>query len=187
VWRKEDGSPQSTPEVSPGSMNAKTPPRGGTTSLGGSAVSPHAAACVSQGIKIKGEIAGSEDLFIDGVVDGKISLTSATLTIGPNAKVNADIAARDLILRGRAEGKFVASAKIEIWTGARVRAELKSERISIEDGAELRGTVEAGSAAAAAPAKGTVGQGKKHDAGKTTGQSTTDEKTPSGAAAAGTD
>jgi cytoskeletal protein CcmA (bactofilin family) len=186
VWRKEDGNPQSSPENNPGSMNSTTPPRAGTSASAGATVSPNAAACVSQGIRIKGELSGSEDLFIDGFIDGKISLGNSVLTVGPNATVKAEITAREVVLRGRAEGKFTATERIQIWRTARVEAELKSDRISIEEGAELRGKVEAGRATNTA-ASGVIGQGKKTDASKAKGSGTADEKTASGAATAGAD
>jgi cytoskeletal protein CcmA (bactofilin family) len=137
MWRKEDAGPQTFPEVSqPSGAKAgtsSTPP-----------VSGKAAACISHGIKIKGEVAGTEDLFVDGVVDGKITLANSSLTVGPNGTARAEITAREIVLRGVAEGKFTAEERIQIWHTARVQGDLKSERISIEDGAELRGKVEAG-------------------------------------------
>jgi cytoskeletal protein CcmA (bactofilin family) len=134
MWRKEDGNPQS--DVSYGPKSA--------ASGSGPVVSGKAAACVSQGIKIKGELTGSEDLFIDGFVDGKVNLSNSVLTVGPNATVKAEITARELVVRGRAEGKFTASERVQIWHTARVHGDIKAERISIEEGAELHGKLEAG-------------------------------------------
>jgi len=157
MWRKEDGNPQS-PEVS-----NQTP--AGKQASPSTAVPGKAPACVSQGIRIKGELTGSEDLFIDGTVDGKVTLTNSALTVGPNAAVKADIVARELVVRGRAEGKFTASERVQIWHTARVEGELKSQRISIEDGAELRGQVEAGKVSKAAAAE-VSNQNKKTDSTK---------------------
>lgn len=179
MWRKEDASPQASPEVSqPSGAKAgtsSTPP-----------VSPKAAACVSQGIKIKGEVAGTEDLFVDGVVDGKISLANSALTVGPNGTVRAEISAREIVLRGIAEGKFTAEERIEIWHTARVQGDLKSERISIEDGAELRGKVEAGKAAksTAADPVGRANKKMENKAAELTGK---DASAIPGAATAGAD
>lgn len=184
MWRKEDGNPQSSPEVSPNSTSTSS---GGKAGAGGPVVSPKAAACVSQGIKIKGELTGSEDLFIDGLVDGKITLTNSTLTVGPNATVKADITAREVVVRGRAEGKFTASERVQIWHTARVEGDIKAERISIEDGAELRGKLEAGKATGPASNSETHSghHGKKSEASKA--KDAGDEKTTSGAATAGAD
>jgi cytoskeletal protein CcmA (bactofilin family) len=180
MWRKEDASPQTSPEVSqpsavkPGTSSS-TPP-----------VSSKAAACISQGIKIKGEVAGTEDLFVDGVVDGKISLANSALTVGPNGTVKAEITAREIVLRGIAEGKFTAEERIQIWNSARVEGDLKAQRISIEDGAELRGKVEAGKVAAKSSAAEPEARTKKteHKATEFTGKDA--GKTP-GAATAGAD
>jgi len=83
-------------------------------------------------------------LFVDGNVDGKITLGNATLTVGPNATVKAEISARDLVVRGRVEGKLTANEKIQIWNTARVAGDMKADRISVEEGAELHGKLEAG-------------------------------------------
>ena len=74
-----------------------------------------APACVSQGIKIKGEVAGTEDLFIDGSIEGKITLGELGDYSWPNGTVKADISAREIVLRGLAEGKFTAEERIQIW------------------------------------------------------------------------
>jgi cytoskeletal protein CcmA (bactofilin family) len=179
MWRKEDASPQTSPEMSqPSGVKAgtsSTPP-----------VSGKAAACISQGIKIKGEVAGTEDLFVDGVVDGKITLANSSLTVGPNGTVKAEITAREIVLRGLAEGRFTAEERIQIWHTARVQGDLKAERISIEDGAELRGKVEAGKAAKSSAAEPEARQKKtENKATELTGKDTS-SKMP-GAATAGAD
>ncbi len=187
MWRKEDGNPQASPEVSPGSVNTTTPGKAGTSAVGTPPVSLKASACVSQGIKIKGEVTGTEDLFVDGVVDGKITLTNSILTIGPNATVKAEITARELVVRGRAEGKFTATERIQLWHTARVQGELKSEGIAIEEGAELRGKVEAGKVAGTVTAGEAAARGKKAETNKTKDATKGDEKATSGAASTGAD
>jgi len=159
MWRKEDGSPQS-PEVSSGAANPLT----GKAASAAPGVSAKAPACVSQGIKIKGELTGSEDLFIDGVVDGKVTLTNSTLTVGPNATVTADIAARELVVRGRAQGQLTASERVQIWHTARVEGDIKCGRISIEEGAQVQGKLEAGKSGTGT---GETSHGKKSEASKT--------------------
>jgi cytoskeletal protein CcmA (bactofilin family) len=182
MWRKEDGNPQASPDVA----NSKS----GTSQSSTASSSGKAPACVSQGIKIKGEVTGTEDLFIDGRIEGKISLANSGLTVGPNGIVKADITARDLVFRGVAEGKFVAQERIQIWHTARVHGDLKSDRISIEDGAELRGKVEAGKATTfekvIAPTE-PAGRVKKTDQSKTTEAQTKDANLSSDAATAGAD
>lgn len=182
MWRKEEANSQ-VPEAQSHSGNAA---KAGTGSIGGTPTAgQQSPACVSQGIKIKGEVTGTEDLFIDGSIEGKISLGDASVTVGPNGIVKAEITARELIFRGVAEGKFTAREQIQIWHTAHVQGDLKSEKISIEDGAEMRGKVEAG--AAAKPS--TVDSGarvKKTEPGKSE-TSTKDANLAPGTATAGAD
>lgn len=188
MWRKEDGNPQASPEHSTGSMNSTTPAKAGAGSLGQAATSGKVPACVSQGIKIKGEVTGTEDLFVDGLVEGKITISNSTVTIGPNATVKADITARDLVVRGRADGKFTATERIQLWHTARVHGDLKSERISIEDGAELSGRVEAGRATGNVSAGEPAGHGKKAESNKSAKEAAANDATAtSGATTAGAD
>ena len=179
MWRKEDGNPQPSPELSASSTSPDT----GKTAAAVPPLSGRASACVSQGIKIKGEVTGSEDLFIDGIIDGKINLANSVLTVGPNATVKAEITSRELVLRGRTEGKLTASERIQIWSSARVHGDKKAERISIEEGAELHGKLEAGKLSSSAPLSD-LSHGKKADKHK---EPPGDQKTASGAATAGAD
>src|SRR5258707_14625223 len=107
-------------------------------------ISSRAAACISQGIRIKGEVTGSEDLFVDGVVEGKLSLTTnSCLTIGPNGHVKADVLAREVIVRGKIEGKVTGRDKVQLWSTEQITGELKTDRLATEDGALFRGRGEA--------------------------------------------
>jgi cytoskeletal protein CcmA (bactofilin family) len=148
MWRKEDVKSQEVPEISTGfenstSASAALPPtpREQNPQL---AVPTRAVACISQGIKIHGEIVGSEDLFLDGEVDGKLDLAGGSVTIGPNGRVHADVNAREVIVRGRLIGKVTGKERVQIWNTGRVEGEIRTERLAIEDGAVLRGKVETG-------------------------------------------
>lgn len=101
-------------------------------------------ACIAQGIKIKGEITGKEDLFVDGTVEGKLELGNGSVTVGPNGKVKADISAREIVVRGQVEGRLEGTEKVQLWSTGRVEGEVRTQRLAIEDGAVLRGEVEAG-------------------------------------------
>jgi cytoskeletal protein CcmA (bactofilin family) len=148
MWKKEEAQPQGVPEISTASVNAATPAKAGPSAPreipAMLPVSPRAAASVSQGIKIKGEVTGTEDLFIDGQIEGKLDLGNASLTIGPNGNVKADVTAREVVVRGRVEGKISGRERIHIWNTGQVTGEVHCERIAIEEGAMLRGKVEAG-------------------------------------------
>lgn len=171
MWKKEDGKPQGMPEISTtpaGVANAPSPISSPNRETNKTVpVSASAAACISQGIKIKGEVTGSEDLFVDGLVDGKVTLTNGSLTIGPNGHVKADVTAREVIVRGRVEGKVSGRDKVQLWSTGQVNGEVQTDRLMIEDGALLRGRVEAGKqpgkageAHAAAAASGSSSGGK---------------------------
>ncbi len=141
MWKKEDSKAQGVPEISTGPGSASVSPSG---SSGGLPVSPRATACISQGIRIKGEITGSEDLFVDGPVEGKLNLANGSLTVGPNGSVKADITAREVIVRGRVEGKIAGRERVQLWSTGQVIGEVQTQRLAVEDGAVLRGKVEAG-------------------------------------------
>jgi len=124
-------SPVFTPQATPlPSRQMQTAPRGN--------------ASIGQGIRIKGEVTGSEDLYMDGVVDGKLNLTNGSLTIGPNGTVKADVNAREVIVHGRIEGKVTGRDKVQLMSTCHVTGEVQTERLAIEEGALLRGKVEAG-------------------------------------------
>jgi cytoskeletal protein CcmA (bactofilin family) len=147
MWKKEDGKPQGVPEISTTPVAASTPsPISSPTRSTPSPVtiSPNAAACISQGIRIKGDVTGSEDLFVDGQVEGRLSLTNGSLTVGPNGHVKADVTAREVIVRGKIEGKVSGRDKVQLWGTGQVIGEVQTDRLAIEDGAMLRGKVEAG-------------------------------------------
>jgi cytoskeletal protein CcmA (bactofilin family) len=174
MWKKEDGKSSAMPEISTtpaGTANAPAPAvsqsndaPAHTASL---PLSPLTAACISQGIRINGEVTGSEDLFVDGVVDGKLTLANGSLTIGPNGQVKADVTAREVIVRGKVTGKVTARDKVLLGSTGQVDGEVQTDRLAIEDGAGLRGKVEAGKKpakapelqAAAAAAAGSAGKG----------------------------
>ena len=148
MWKKEDSksdevsgslaAPANSAAFS-GAATASTP-----TLSGALPISSRAAACISQGVKIKGEVTGSEDLFVDGVVEGTVNLANGSLTIGPNGYVKADVHAREVIVRGKIEGKVSGRDRVQLWSTGQVTGEVQTDCLAIEDGASLRGGVEAG-------------------------------------------
>jgi cytoskeletal protein CcmA (bactofilin family) len=140
VWKKDESRPQETPQISTGGAGAV--PAGHSSST--IPLSPRAAACISQGIKIKGDVHGKEDLFVDGQIDGKLDLGTGSVTVGPNAKIKADISAREVIIRGQVDGRVSGRDRVQLWSTAHVEGELQTDRLAIEDGALFRGKVEAG-------------------------------------------
>lgn len=103
---------------------------------------PEGSTVIGKSVTIRGEMSGQEDLFMDGAIEGTISLSDARLTIGPNARVQADLQARDIVIYGRVDGKVRATGRIELRDSAAVRGDLFAERLSIEENATVKGRVE---------------------------------------------
>jgi cytoskeletal protein CcmA (bactofilin family) len=144
VWKKEDAKPQGVTEISTTPVGTAPSGNSNPSAAPNVPVSSRAAACITQGIKIKGEISGKEDLFIDGNLEGKLDITGSSVTIGPNGKVKADIQAREIIVRGSVQGKLIGRDRVQLWNTGNVTGEVQTDRLAIEDGAVLRGKVEAG-------------------------------------------
>ncbi|HMD32736.1 MAG TPA: polymer-forming cytoskeletal protein [Candidatus Acidoferrales bacterium] len=101
-----------------------------------------ASARIGPSVQVKGEINGSEDLEIHGSVEGTVSLDERRLTIGPTAKVSADLSAREIVIYGSVKGNLRAKDRIEIKKDGSVIGDLSTARIMIEDGAYFKGSIE---------------------------------------------
>lgn len=97
---------------------------------------------IGKSVQIKGELSGSEDLFLDGRFEGSITLAESRLTIGPNAQVDADLNVRDLVVLGVVTGNINATGRIELRQSAIVNGDIVASRLSIEESASVRGRVE---------------------------------------------
>jgi cytoskeletal protein CcmA (bactofilin family) len=97
---------------------------------------------IGQTIFIKGELTGTEDLTIEGRVEGKIELKDHNLTIGPNGKIKADVFAKSIVITGELLGNAYASEKVEITNAGVLKGDIVSPRIVIADGAQFKGTVD---------------------------------------------
>jgi cytoskeletal protein CcmA (bactofilin family) len=100
------------------------------------------AAQLGKSLKVKGEIAGSEDLYIDGEVEGKITLQGNNLTIGPNGNVRAEVTAQSITILGRLEGNVRAADRVEIRKTGSLEGDLVTARIAIEEDAVFRGSID---------------------------------------------
>ena len=107
-----------------------------------SATNDRASARLGSSLHVKGEITGSEDLLIDGSVEGLIQLDERKLTVGATAKVTADIIAREVVVYGTVKGTLRAKDRIEIKKNGSVVGDLTTSRIMIEDGAYFKGSIE---------------------------------------------
>ena len=97
---------------------------------------------IGQSVKFQGEIHSQEDLYIDGIIEGVISIPDHLLVIGPNSKVQATVEARSLELHGILRGKVAVGERIQIKKKGCLEGDLVTHRLVIEDGAIFRGTSE---------------------------------------------
>jgi len=101
-----------------------------------------APATIGKSVQIRGEVKGSEDLLVDGVVEGTITMSESRLTIGPNAKVQANVSARDVVVIGTLNGDVMATGRVELRAGANLVGDIHAARLSIEENALFTGKVD---------------------------------------------
>ena len=97
---------------------------------------------IGKSVVIKGELSGSEDLYLDGQVEGSILLKGNDLTIGPNGQVKANVDAKGVTVQGKLEGNCSASDRVDLRKSAVVMGDISAKRIAIEEGAYLKGKVD---------------------------------------------
>jgi cytoskeletal protein CcmA (bactofilin family) len=97
---------------------------------------------IGKSVQIKGELTGSEDLYLDGSIEGTIDLRDHSLIIGPNGKIKAGITARDLVVHGRVEGNVTATGRVELRKSCTLIGDVSTQRIVIEDGAFFKGAID---------------------------------------------
>lgn len=100
------------------------------------------AAIIGPSIHIDGDLRGEEDLVIEGEVSGTVQLKSNSLTIGPQGKVRADVYAHSIYVDGFVEGDLYGSERVAIRKSAQVKGNVTSPRVSLEDGAKFKGSIE---------------------------------------------
>ena len=126
---------------------------------------------IGKSVVIKGELSGSEDLTIEGHVEGRIELRENVLTIGPNGKIRAEVFAKAVIVLGEVTGNVTASEKCDIRDNGSVDGDIISPRVAIAEGAHFRGSVDMQRAGSAKPGAPAVAPGKP-------GQTPTPEQKP---------
>jgi cytoskeletal protein CcmA (bactofilin family) len=97
---------------------------------------------IGKSVVIKGELTGSEDLTIEGHVEGKIELRQNVLTIGPNGKIKAQVFAKSVIILGEVTGNVTASEKVDLRDNGSVDGDIASPRVAIAEGAHFRGSID---------------------------------------------
>jgi cytoskeletal protein CcmA (bactofilin family) len=97
---------------------------------------------IGKSVIIKGELSGSEDLTIEGQVEGKIELNNNILTIGTNAKIKAQVFAKTVVVLGEVTGNITASEKVDIRDNGSVDGDITSPKVAIAEGAHFRGAID---------------------------------------------
>lgn len=112
---------------------------------------------IGKSVVVRGELSGSEDLYLDGQVEGSIELHDHHLTIGPHGRVKASVNAREVVLHGELEGNVHGTERVELKKSALLTGDIVTQRIAIEDGAVFKGSLDTQqSAAKPEPKRATV-------------------------------
>jgi len=142
MW-KPTNAPSSTPTPEP--QRTYTPPAPepqSTPRPASPAISTQEQATLGKSLVIKGEVTGSESLYIDGRVEGSINLPGNRVTVGRNGVVSANIAAREIVVLGKVRGNLTASDRVDIRGEGSLTGDVVAQRISIEDGAYFKGGID---------------------------------------------
>lgn len=110
-------------------------------------VAEGSSASIGKSVQVYGEVKGSEDLLVDGTIEGTITLSDSRLTIGPNARVQANVSARDVVVLGTLTGDVHASGRVELRAGSNLKGDIHAARLSIEENAVFSGKVDLAAAA----------------------------------------
>lgn len=142
MWTKQQpqSEPSAPPQAAKPSVVAFSNPPAPAPSLGSSPA--RSSARLGSSLQIKGHITGTEDLQIDGKVDGPISLRGHALTVGAAAQLTSEIHAREIVVYGKVVGNVHARDRVDVKTDGSVIGDISTARISIEDGAHFKGRIE---------------------------------------------
>ncbi len=146
MWnRRKEEEPTPRPggnSSSMGSVNEGMPMQTSPSRMEYDSPAPSRTATIGKGVSITGQIYSREDLIVDGEIDGTIEANEHKVTVGPNGKIKAAIKAKDIVVLGAVQGNVEATEKIEIKKDARLFGDIKTARISIEDGAIFKGSID---------------------------------------------
>jgi cytoskeletal protein CcmA (bactofilin family) len=144
MWKPTTQTP--TTPMRPGEPErpAMPTPATSTPEIAGRPVTATAAdqATIGKSLVIKGEVSGSESLYIDGRVEGSINLAGNRVTVGRNGVVSANINAREIVVLGKVRGNLTASDRVDIRSDGSLTGDVVAARISIEDGAFFKGGID---------------------------------------------
>lgn len=151
MWKPNQTGPNTpaTPEPARPTPPVATPASfdSGASRAASAGASPAAAASgeqatIGKSLVVKGEVSGSESLYIDGKVEGAINLPGNRVTVGRNGQVAANILAREVVVLGKVRGNITASDRVDIRSEGSLTGDVAAARISIEDGAYFKGGID---------------------------------------------
>jgi cytoskeletal protein CcmA (bactofilin family) len=153
MWKRKD---EPEPVVNPVKEvnTVSTMPQEKRPELGHELPKGGTVAHIGKSVLVKGELSGSEDLYIDGQVEGTIELREHNLTIGPNGRVEANVNAKEVVMLGTLKGNVRAAERVEIRKSGSVIGDLVAARVIIEDGAYFKGSIDIQKAGDAASKSG---------------------------------
>ncbi len=146
MW-KPTNAPSSSPSPSPTpepqrSFTPPAEPVSAPRAAASPAINTQEQATLGKSLVIKGEVTGSESLYIDGRVEGSINLPGNRVTVGRNGVVAANISAREIVVLGKVRGNMIASDRVDIRGEGSLTGDVVAQRISIEDGAYFKGGID---------------------------------------------
>ena len=148
MWKRDEAAKPNAPAGSGPAPAHSAPPAADATPARSAAASDlqrgqeKTVVNIGKSVVIKGELNGSEDLTIEGQVEGKIELRQNILTIGPNGRIKAQVFAKAVIILGEVTGNVTASEKVEIRDNGSVDGDIASPRVAIAEGAHFRGSID---------------------------------------------
>jgi cytoskeletal protein CcmA (bactofilin family) len=148
MWKRDDAPRPAVPPATPTTPQTPAPPPSAVEqpAVPRTAGVPERGAMsmgnIGKSVVIKGELNGSEDLTIEGQVDGKIELKDNVLTIGTNGKIKAQVFAKTVIVLGEVVGNVTATEKVDIRDNGSVDGDITSPKVAIAEGAHFRGAID---------------------------------------------
>ena len=143
MWKRDESAkPVQQPATTPVTPTVSTPPPPAAPRVEATRPSERDTVNIGKSVIIKGDLSGSEDLTIEGQVEGKIELRQNILTIGPNGKIKAAVFAKAVIVQGEVQGDITATERVDIRDAGSVDGDLSAPRIAIADGAHFRGSID---------------------------------------------
>jgi cytoskeletal protein CcmA (bactofilin family) len=143
MWKPNQPGSQTPPTPEPARPQAPAgTPAFDASRAGSSATATGEQATIGKSLVVKGELSGSESLYVDGKVEGAINLPGNRVTVGRNGQVAANIMAREIVVLGKVRGNCQASDRVDIRSEGSLTGDVVAARISIEDGAFFKGGID---------------------------------------------